>query len=112
MPVSVKLSISSVMTDALPADPLEKIAIRDEGDALSPRSVARRKVRFNIVGWAKIGAHAAQQLFFHRLRLVKRAAREDGLIVQDLAAHDLVDPGLVDLQLAQRVGEFVGVAAG
>ena len=40
------------------------------------------------------------------------ALREDGLFVEDLAAHDLVDPGLVDLQLAQLVGDLDGVAAG
>ena len=31
--------------------------------------------------------------------------------MDDLAAHDLVDPRLVDLQLPQRVGQLVGVAA-
>ena len=41
MPVSVKLSISSVTTEALPArDRLQEIAVGNEGDALPPWPVA------------------------------------------------------------------------
>ena len=93
-------------------DALEEIAVRHEGDALPPRPVGRREVGVHVVVGAEMGAHAAQQFLLHDFRLFERAAREHGLVVQDLAAHDLVDPGFVDLELAQRIGEVVGVAGG
>ena len=92
-------------------DALEQVAVGNEGDALPPRPVGRREVRVHVVVGTEVRAHAAQQLLRHDLGLLERAAREHRLIVQDLAAHDLVDPAFVDLQLAQRVGEVVGVAA-
>ena len=52
-----------------------------------------------------MGAHAGEQFLLRDLRLLERPAGERVLIAQDLAAHDLVDPGLVDLQFAQLFGE-------
>ena len=94
------------------ADALEQVAVRHERDALAPRPVARREVRRHVEVRAEMGAHAGQQLVLHLLRLLERAPGEDILIVQDLAAHDLVDPAVVDLEPAQGVGEIVGVARG
>ena len=93
-------------------DALEQVAVGDEGDALPPRPIGRREVRIHVVVRTEVRAHAAQQLLLHDFRLLERTTRENRLIVQDLAAHDFVDPAFVDLQLAQRVGEIVGVAGG
>ena len=73
MPFSVKRSISSVTTEALPdGDALEQVAIRNEGDALPPRPVARREVRVDVVVLAEIAPRtAAEQLRLHRLRLLE-----------------------------------------
>ena len=107
----MKRSISSVTTEAVTGtDTFEQVAVRNEGDALPPRPIGRREVRVHVVVRTEVGAHAAQQLLRHDLGLLERPAREHRLIVQDLAAHDLVDPVFVDLQLAQRIGEIVGVA--
>ena len=108
MPVSVNRSISSVTTDALPdADALEQIAIGNEGDALPPRPVVRREMRRHVVVGAEYRARTApSSSCFTISGSVERAAGEHVLLVQDLAAHDLVDPRLVDLQLPQRLGEL------
>ena len=113
MPFSVKRSISSVTTEALPRlDALEQVAIGNEGDALPPRPVVRREVRLDVVILAEIGFDRRQQLLLGRFRLVERLRREGVLVEQDLAADDLVDPCLVDLQLAQLLGDLDRVAAG
>ena len=52
-------------------DAPEQVAIRDEGDALPPRPVARREVRVDVVVGTEIGANARQQLLLHDLRFVE-----------------------------------------
>src|SRR2546423_1402432 len=94
------------------ADRLQQIAVGDEGDALPPWPIARREMRVDLVIGTEITAYAGQQLALHLVRFGEGTLRKHGLIVQDLAAHDLVDPGLVDLQLAQFVGKLDRVAAG
>ena len=59
-----------------------------------------------------MGADAGQQFGSNLVGLLEGAAGEDRLVVQNLAAHDLVDPLLVDLELAQGLGQLDGVAAG
>ena len=94
------------------ADALEQVAIGNEGDPLAPRPVARREVRVDVVVGTQVGPHAGQQFLLEHLGFGERASGDGGLVVQDLAAHDLVDPGLVDLQFAQHVGHDVGIAPG
>jgi hypothetical protein len=53
-----------------------------------------------------------KQFLLDDLRLGKRTAGEYGLLVQDFLPHDLVDPRLVDAQLAQLVGDRDRIAAG
>ena len=91
-------------------DALEQVAVGNEGDPLTPGPVARRKVRLDVVVRAEQVAHAASSSCFTASGSSNVAAGEGRLVVEDLAAHDLVDPGLVDLQLAQGVGQVVGVA--
>jgi hypothetical protein len=53
-----------------------------------------------------------QQFLLDDLRLGERATGEYGLLVQNLPAHDLVDPCLVDVELTQFVGNRDRIAAG
>ena len=92
-------------------DALEQIGIGHEGDALPPRPVARREMRLDVVVRTEHRADLADQLLLHLLRLVKAELGERILLEQDLAADDLVDPFLVDLQPAQLLGDLDGVAA-
>ena len=108
MPVSVNRSISSVTTDALPERmPLNRSPSGHERDALPPRPVGRREVRRDVVVGAEIarGRRPAAPAS-PTSGSSKVAAGERVLVVQDLAAHDLVDPVLVDLQLPQLLGEL------
>jgi len=91
---------------------VEEVAVRDEGDPLAPRPVPRGEVGLEVVVLAQDGLDPFEQLGLEGLRLLERHPRDVGLVVEDLAADDLVDPGLVDLELPQRVGQLVGVAAG
>ena len=59
-----------------------------------------------------MGANPGEQLLLDGLRLGERSAGEHGLLVQDLPAHDLVDPCLVDVERAQFVGDRDRIAAG
>ncbi len=93
-------------------DALEDVAIGDEGDALPPWPVGWGEVLLHVEVRPQVGSDAVDQLLLHGFGLFEGAAREDLLVVQELAADDLVDPGLVDLQLAKGVGEVVHVAAG
>ena len=88
---------------------MEQIAIWHEGDPLAPRQIAGGKVRLHLFGRQE-HSHGGQQLRLHRVRLLEATAGELGHVEVDLAAHNLVDPGLVDLELTQGVGELVGVA--
>ena len=66
-------------------------------------------MRRHVVVRAEQVANRRDEFLLHRLRLFERAAGEGVLIVQ-LATDDFVDPDLVDRQLAQHVGEVVGIA--
>ena len=69
---SVKRSISSVTTEALPdANALEQVAVRDEGDALPPRPVAWREMRLDVVVGAEMRAHRGEQFLLHLLRFAR-----------------------------------------
>src|SRR3546814_13320401 len=57
-------------------------------------------------------ADVGQQVGVHLLRLLEAHGGEGVLLVQDLAAGDLVHPFLVDLQLPQFLGDPDGVAPG
>ena len=93
-------------------DALEQVAVRNEGDALPPRPVVRREVGRDVVIGAEIGFDRGQQILLGGFRLLEGLAGEGVLIEQDLAARDFMDPGLVDLQLAQGFGDLDRVAAG
>ena len=93
-------------------DGLEQVAVRNEGDALPPRPVTRREVGRDVVVGSEIGLHRGQQILLGGLGLFEGLAGKRILIEQDLAARDLVDPGLVDLQLAQRFGDLDRIASG
>ena len=96
------------------AHALEQVGIGHEGDALLPGPVARVEVLVDLglVARAERGAHAGQQFLAHHLGLGHAAPGERGLVEQHLAAHDLVRPLVRDLQLAQHVGQLVGIAPG
>src|SRR5205085_6034472 len=93
-------------------DRLQEIAVRDEGYALPPRPIARREMRFEIVVRAEISANPGQQFLLHLLRFGEGTVGEDGLLVENFSADDLVDPGFVDLQPAQFVCKLDRVPAG
>src|SRR5262249_1433395 len=93
-------------------DALEQIGVGDEGDALPPRTIAGREVAVDVVLGSKQVANDADQLLADDVRLLNAAAREGRLIEQDLAPYDFMDPGLIHVQLAQRLGQLDGVAAG
>src|SRR6185312_16602985 len=92
------------------AYPLEQVPVWDEGDALPPRPVARREMRPDVEIGTEIGTHRAEQFALHRLRFGERAVGEHGPVMEDLPAHDLVNPRLVDAQRAQLVGQLDRVA--
>src|SRR5262249_20641776 len=93
-------------------DALEQVGLGHEGNALAPRTVPRREMGFDIVVGAEQVANDADQFLADKLWLGKAAPSEGRLIEQDLAAYDLMDPALVDLQLPQRLGQVDGIAAG
>ncbi len=88
---------------------LEEVAVRHEGDALAPGPVAGREVLGGELG-ADDRRDARQQLLLRRLGVLERHAGEQLPHLQPLAAHDLVDPLLRDLERAQLVGHVVDVA--
>jgi hypothetical protein len=92
-------------------DPLKQIAVRNERQTLPPRPIARREARRHIVARTEIRQHAVQQFLLHGFPLAERAPGERGLMVQDLAPHDLMDPGFVHVQRAQLIGDRDRVAA-
>ncbi len=96
--------------DLAVGDGLEHVAVRDEGQALLPGAVARREVALDVAVGADVAAHGGEQLLLHRLRLGDATPGEDGLLVEDLASHDLVDPRRIHLQPPQLVGDVDGVA--
>jgi hypothetical protein len=59
----------------------------------------------------EILAQLAQQKLRDLLGRLDALLRERGALVDDLTAHDLVDPGRVDLEAAQLVGDVDRVAA-
>ena len=91
----------------------EKVAIGHEGQALLPRPVARFEMHIGQVGvlWAEGLSDACQQFCRHSIGFLDTTLLYEGLIMQDLATHDFVSPFVGDVQCAQRVGQFVGVAA-
>ena len=68
-------------------DALEQVAVRNEGDALPPRPVARREVGRDVVVRAEIGSTAASSSFFTASGSVEGLAGEGVLVEQDLAAR-------------------------
>ena len=93
-------------------DALEQVAVRHEGNALLPRAVGRREMLGHVKVRPEEFANPCEQFFLHHVGFFHGAAGELVLVEQHLAAHDLVDPGLVDLQFAQLVGQLVFVTAG
>ena len=79
------------------ADAAKDVAVRHEGDALAPGPVVRREMGLDVESRAQVSAHAGDQFLLHRFRILESAPREGSLVVQNLAAHDLVNPYLVDL---------------
>ena len=63
----------------------------------------------DVIALGKEGPHPVDELLLHELGLVEGQLRHDLLVVEVLAADDLVDPFLGDLQLAQHVGHLVDV---
>ena len=66
----------------------------------------------DVVVLAEIGLDRREQVLLGGFRLLERLAGEGVLVEQDLPTRNLVDPLLVDLQLAQRFGDFNRVAPG
>lgn len=92
------------------SDTLEHVAVRNESNPLLPRAVARGEVaHVKVLGQVRLDA--GEQLLLHLLGLLNAALGEESLLVDDLAADNLVDPRLVDLEPAELVGKVVGVAA-
>ncbi|MCU0888139.1 MAG: hypothetical protein MUC64_09015 [Rubritepida sp.] len=89
---------------------VEQVAVRHIGQALVPGAVARREVRGDVVVGADDAPHLAQQLGRHLVGLGHAALRQPRLLEEDLAAHDLMHPGLVHRELAQLVGDVDAVA--
>src|SRR5258708_3749347 len=113
MPFSVKRSISSVTTEALPdLMPWNKSPSGMKAIGLPHRRVFWLEVGCVAVVLAEIGFDRRQQILLRSLGLLKGLAGEGALIEQDFAPRDFVDPFLVDLQLAQLLGDLDGVAAG
>src|SRR5215813_3656906 len=93
------------------SDALEHVAVGDGGEPLLPRTVSRREVLLDIVVGPDEAPDGPEQLLLDGVRLGRAPLREVGLLVEDLAAYDLVYPRRVDLQAAQLVGDLDGVAA-
>ena len=93
---------------------LEEIRVGHERDPLLPGPVFRGEVGGDHLfrALAERIAHQPEQLAPDLLRLVEAAAVEHFLLVEDLPPYDLVDPGLVDLEPAQFVGDLDRVAPG
>jgi hypothetical protein len=56
-----------------------------------------------------MGSNPGEQFLLDGFRLGERTASEHGLLVKDLFAYDLVDPRLVDVELAQLVGSGIAL---
>ena len=93
-------------------DALEQVTVGNEGDALPPRPVLWREMSRDVVILAEIGFDRRQQILLGCFRLRKSLAGEGVLVEQDFAAGDLVDPGLVDLQFPQLLGDLDRVTPG
>ena len=66
----------------------------------------------HVVALGQARLDAGDELLLEGVRVGSRALDQVGPIPHDLAAHDLVDPCLVDFQLAQLIGQCIGIAAG
>ncbi len=66
----------------------------------------------DVVVLAEIGLDRGKQFLLRHFGLLEGLAGEGLLVEQDLAPRDLVDPFLVDLELAQGLGDLDRVAAG
>ena len=90
---------------------MEQIPIRHKGHTLAPGPVCGGKVGGDIVILPHNTANAIQQRFLYLFRISKGHFREFGLLKQNLAAGDLVDPIFRNAQAPQFFGNFNGVAA-
>ena len=91
---------------------LEQVPVRHKCHALLPGSIARREVFLHVVIGAQEGAHPRQQLVSYQFGLLYREVGKLRHFCQHLAAHDFMNPRLVDLQVAQGVRQVVGVVVG
>ena len=67
MPVSVKVSMWSVTTEALPgADRLEQIAVGHQAQALIPRVIAGLEVRVDVISGRQLRFHALAHQPLHQ----------------------------------------------
>ena len=94
------------------ADGLEQVTVRHKGHALLQRLVRGREMPLHVVALGQARLDAGDELLLEGVRVGSRALDQVGPIPHDLAAHDLVDPCLVDFQLAQLIGQCIGIAAG
>ncbi|CAB4728548.1 unannotated protein [freshwater metagenome] len=92
-------------------DPLKKVTVGNEGKTLLPRAVARREV-LHVVPLGQVRLHVGEEHLAQLFGLVERHLGDGFLIVQDPAAHDLVDPLLGHLKLTQLIRKVVAVASG
>ena len=90
-------------------DRLEQVAVGQHRDALLPRAVARVEVLLDVEALGQLGAGRVDQELARHLRLLEAHLRHEVLHLEDLAADDLVGPLVGDLEVAQRVGQLVGV---
>ena len=91
---------------------MEQVGVGHEGQSLLPGPVAGREVLGDIDLVTDQRLDVGHQLLLDQLGLAVGARGKCALLEQHLAAHDLVDPGLGNLELAQHVGELVDVARG
>ena len=79
---------------------------------MAPRHVARREVRLHVEARRQGRAHQVDQRRLGELGLLERQLRQRAQVEEVLAAHDVVDPLLGDLEFAQVVGQEVAILAG
>ena len=92
-------------------DALEQVGVRHEGQALLPGAVAGGEV-LHVEAFGQDRSDVLEDLVLHGVGIFPGHVGEHALVLEDLAPHDLVGPLLGDLQVAQGVGQLVGVAPG
>jgi len=67
-------------------------------------------VAIDIKAFGQAGLDPVDQQFLQLVGRCLRALQQIGAVAHHLAAHDFMDPGVIDIQLAQFVRQAVGIA--